>query len=43
VAIYRTLEWMKLLATFQFHFHIISVEVSEEHISHSNQMRKRGR
>jgi hypothetical protein len=28
--IYRTIEWMKLLATFQFHFDIPRVEVSHK-------------
>jgi hypothetical protein len=41
--IYRILEWMGLLATFQFHFSISSVEVSQEIIFSSNQMREGGR
>jgi hypothetical protein len=31
-----TIEWMKLITTFHFSFCISKVEVSKEHIFHSN-------
>jgi hypothetical protein len=40
VPIYWTLEWMRLISTYQFHFRIRRVEVSQEPILVFNQMRE---
>jgi hypothetical protein len=40
--IYRTLEWMRLLATSQFHFRFSRVEVNQNLVFSSNQMTEGG-